>query len=288
MDPCSLDELNNIGIKEVLEQDPRPTFILDLDPDDLSTVSVEGDLKLLFCNESLRSHHLLLDSIVGGSDDTNRLSTDQKASTGFRAWAISITKFDDTKDVFPLTYTYRGMLWTGLTVQKRWRLISGNQCFTTPYGPPTDLSIGPPGEVATGGYRIEQGSQRDTNGTTHMSQDASQISNLQSFVSHRTPNGINADGKAASATLVSERQYSSAMKQSRFSSRSSDGTANTRSSISLSLSAPENGVPDWTVANPKGVLSEHIIFTRSIDWGSTPLVSRHKRNCSIIHSRMKG
>lgn len=31
------------------------------------------------------------------------------------------------------------------------------------------------------------------------------------------------------------------------------------------------GTPDWTIANPKGALSPHTIFARSIDWGTTPL-----------------
>ncbi|KAF5851903.1 hypothetical protein GGP41_000640 [Bipolaris sorokiniana] len=44
------------------------------------------------------------------------------------------------------------------------------------------------------------------------------------------------------------------------------------SSVSaVALSAFECSVPDWTVANPKGVLSEHLTFVRSIDWSKTPL-----------------
>lgn len=31
------------------------------------------------------------------------------------------------------------------------------------------------------------------------------------------------------------------------------------------------GTPDWILANPKGDLSPHVIFARSIDRGSTPL-----------------
>jgi hypothetical protein len=30
-------------------------------------------------------------------------------------------------------------------------------------------------------------------------------------------------------------------------------------------------VADWTVAKPKGLLSEHVILARSVDWASTPL-----------------
>ena len=31
------------------------------------------------------------------------------------------------------------------------------------------------------------------------------------------------------------------------------------------------GTPDWTVKNPEGELSQHVIFARSVDWSATPL-----------------
>jgi len=31
------------------------------------------------------------------------------------------------------------------------------------------------------------------------------------------------------------------------------------------------GTPDWTVPNPEGELSPHVIFARSVDWSVTPL-----------------
>jgi len=31
------------------------------------------------------------------------------------------------------------------------------------------------------------------------------------------------------------------------------------------------GTPDWTVKNPEGELSPHVIFARSVDWSATPL-----------------
>ena len=35
------------------------------------------------------------------------------------------------------------------------------------------------------------------------------------------------------------------------------------------------GTPDWTLRTPKGVLSPHVIFARSVDWASTPLGDMH-------------
>lgn len=45
------------------------------------------------------------------------------------------------------------------------------------------------------------------------------------------------------------------------------------SSASITLSSPEHVCPDWTASKPKGILTEHLQFARSIDWAATPLGS---------------
>jgi hypothetical protein len=39
----------------------------------------------------------------------------------------------------------------------------------------------------------------------------------------------------------------------------------------VTLSAPDNALPDWTVPRLKGTPSEHIAFVRSVNWSNTPL-----------------
>jgi hypothetical protein len=43
------------------------------------------------------------------------------------------------------------------------------------------------------------------------------------------------------------------------------------SSFTLTLTFPIAGTPDWTLPNPEGDLSPHVIFARSVDWSVTPL-----------------
>lgn len=53
------------------------------------------------------------------------------------------------------------------------------------------------------------------------------------------------------------------------SASSTDATG--KSAPSIALSIPESGCPDWSVKKPKGPLTPHMLFARSIDWAATSL-----------------
>src|ERR1700712_2841321 len=128
MDIDPVKDLDTLGLKEILDQDSRPCFVLDLDPDITDTDVPVGANTILpvFSNSALRLHERLYDALVG--PDAQGLSNTKESPTyeEFKSWATGVTKFDDSKDVFPLSFLYGDMLWTGSTVRKRWRLISGN------------------------------------------------------------------------------------------------------------------------------------------------------------------
>jgi hypothetical protein len=145
----ALRELNSVPITEVLEHDSRPTFIIDLDPD-LDVVIKPDVLTPLFCNIALRSYDRLLE-VIGGETTMETFEGPEATYADFRSWVKSVTKHDDSMDIFPLSFLYSGMLWTGSTIRKRWRLISGNRCYRTSSVASGDLSSGPPSEIATGG-----------------------------------------------------------------------------------------------------------------------------------------
>jgi hypothetical protein len=101
MDP--VEELDQLGIREVLDQDSRPTFILDLDPDD---EKLGGEAILpIFCNSSLRLHERLLDAVISGDSD-------QSSYLKFKEWVTGVTTHDDSKDIFPLSFVYGDLLCT--------------------------------------------------------------------------------------------------------------------------------------------------------------------------------
>jgi len=69
-------ELDALGIREVLDQDSRPTFVLDLDPDEDKHNSLNSILPV-FCNSALRLHERLLDSVTGKVTDESATPPDQ-------------------------------------------------------------------------------------------------------------------------------------------------------------------------------------------------------------------
>jgi hypothetical protein len=133
----AFDELDKLSLREILDQDSRPTFVVDLDPD----YAAGHHIQPVFCNAALRSHDRLLDSIIGPNDEnvTNRRLGDTTTYENFRVWATGVSRHNDSKDVFPLTLHYQALLWTGFTVRQRWRIISGNALFQTSDIPKGDL-----------------------------------------------------------------------------------------------------------------------------------------------------
>lgn len=265
----SLDQLDGIGIKEILDHDPRPTFVLDLDPDDLNTNHRHDRLDLFFCNEALRSYHVLLDLITGDYDEASDPDTERERSTAFRRWVTSITSFDDSKDVYPFTHLYHNMLWTGSTIRKRWRLISGNQCHEV-----STLSQHQ-GLTLAGGQSFKSTAWKESDATSPHSKSQhnyQSVNTMSHSAQSRLPN--ESFKELNNESPVPSRQDEVHPKRVAFSSRSSTNTRETSdTTFSLNLTAPDNATPDWTVRKPKGILSDHLVFARSIDWASTPLVS---------------
>lgn len=275
MDAEAEDELNALSIREILDADSRPTFVLDLDPDEnLPPDAVQEHAILpVFCNAALRLHERLFDALIGL--DAQGLTTAQEKTTyeEFKRWATGVTPHDDSKDVFPLAFLYGDMLWTGSTIRHRWRLISGNRLWRID-GPLRDLSSGTPLEVATGGVKVEQAPKA----TEPTSDPVQKIQPAQESVRPLPLEGSTVTASttavAASTTLVSSKHGAQASKPfylPKTSEKSSDDTGGSTQSGSIPLGAPDKAVADWTVPKPKGMLSSHIKYAREVNWASTPL-----------------
>lgn len=292
-----MDGLDALGIREVLDADSRPTFIIDLDPDQPSR-SVSTCIAPVFCNAALRSHDRLLDAVLGRdtpgvpADITPAAATSASASDpasapvsaegsalsdlepahhgpdpggsrslvpgheAFKHWVTGVTTHDDSKDVFPLSFMYHEMLWTGSTVRKRWRIISGNRLWRADV-PVVDLASGAPLEVATGGSRASQATKKSHNTPGASYESVAQTSGAQNVTSS-TPSG----------PLTS----SDPVFYPRTSANGSVLTGVSNKNIAIDLSAlPERATIDWTVPNPEGQISQHLEYVRAVDWGATSL-----------------
>jgi hypothetical protein len=247
-DSVAPDELGTLGIREILDADSRVCFVLDLDPDEEQSPNATT-IQPSFCNQALRLHERLLDAILGRDPEGNKQNADPKYQE-FRSWTTGVTKFDDSKDVYPQSFMFCDLLWTGSTVRQRWRLISGNLLWKEK-APPGDLSAGPPVEKSTGESRNDHTAQKLASQTT-----------ILSVTEESLPTG--------STTLVTK----SVQKPSYFPSKagSSDNTSGSSGSkTSLVLATPEKAVPDWTSATPRGILNEQQALARKVNWAATPL-----------------
>lgn len=136
----AFSELDKLSLKEILDQDSRPTFVLDLDPD----YSIGHAIRPIFCNAALRLHDRLLDSVTGASDgNLVGEGIENTSYDDFRIWATGVSRHNDSKELFPLTILYQALLWTGFTVRQRWRIISGNALFQSSDIPSGSLRSAP-------------------------------------------------------------------------------------------------------------------------------------------------
>lgn len=125
--PHSLDE---IGITELLEEDSRPTFVIDLHA---PSKVVNGRMNVLFCNKSLRFFDDLRTVVLAetfypsSSTPTSAQEAQAAADAEFKDWATSVPEFDSSTDGYLPRHTYRGMFWTSCTLRGRWRVISASQ-----------------------------------------------------------------------------------------------------------------------------------------------------------------
>jgi len=129
----SLHSLEDIGIIELLEQDSRPTFIIDLPSD----IAVKGQMNVVFCNTSLRFFDNLRNVVCAEAfypvrSQSSSISTesisdqvDVDAELNFKTWATS--RAEDSSDGYLPRHTFQNMFWTCSTLRGRWRVVSASQ-----------------------------------------------------------------------------------------------------------------------------------------------------------------
>jgi hypothetical protein len=241
------NELDQLNVTEVFDADSRPAFIIDLDPDDEGSPAT-GLLKPAFVNSALRLHQRLLDVVTGVEATDKPVSANAPTYKDFRSWVTSTTKHDDSKDVFPLFFEFENLLWTGSTVRRRWRIISGNMLWKQNV-PLSDISSGPI-EAAVAGTPV-----------------VSRKANESQIASERASDGTSNSG---SKGVPNSSKQAERLDFSKTSLGSSSGNSSGVKS-GISLSRPEKACPDWTAEDPKGTLTAHMELARSINWASTGL-----------------
>lgn len=279
--------LNQVGITELLEQDDRPTFIVDLKN---QANFQPGPLQTIYANSSLRSYAGLLDMITGkASYDSPGLAS---TFPEFKAWSTSFVKNSESLDVCLPSFLYGGITWSCSTLRKRLRLINGS----APSGPtsvgtsaPSVDFLGPLSTTfshANGSSRISSGEARPkvdepkndyfgnaqvsiTAGKTVVSSGKKMLPTVESpdpslkVMDNGTP--MQDIGEDASVHVPSD-PYSTDV--------SPLGTHPIKATNVDSFNDPHNidlGFFDWTRLAVTSAMPRHVQFARTVDWASTSL-----------------
>ncbi|PPJ49946.1 hypothetical protein CBER1_04687 [Cercospora berteroae] len=263
--------LNSIGIVELLEQDERPTFIIDLGD---STNYGTGSLHLLFSNPSLRAHEGLQALISGMA--TAEMSPGARTFLQFKSWLLSAAVNGESLNVCLPPFTFASMTWSCSTLRKRLRLISG--AFNSPLpasAAALRLSVPPaetlpnrdPGEPADyfGQAGVEHAPISDGSNSTVSTEVMSTIES-QVAATSLTPSPLPLKVEAMDLSGATELLPSA--KTTASQPTIADPTPACSQISVVSADAP---FFDWTRLPVSDSMPRHIQFARSIDWASTSL-----------------
>ncbi|TGJ85265.1 hypothetical protein E0Z10_g3512 [Xylaria hypoxylon] len=116
-----LQVLQNVGILELLEQDDRPTFIVDTVNPVNSTPT--GPFSILYANPALHVSDAIRQLVYGNFQDNQDGKTEFQ---NFRTWVKSGSNATEGLDAFLPSYHYGGVNWTCSTLRNRFRFVSAN------------------------------------------------------------------------------------------------------------------------------------------------------------------
>jgi hypothetical protein len=281
-DPLKL--LASIGILELLEQDTRPVFVVDLS-DPLNYAPESSHLNVLFANNVLSSSPWIWESIAGPPPERAFDQVTTHAINQFRGWLMTNLSHVEGLDINPPPVEHGGVIWSSCTLRDRLRVISGS---VTPVDAPStkasvDFAI--PSVSSTGRASIH---------TRHSSSLSLQASEPQDYFSVAS----NLEEPNPSPTLplnhTDVRVSSVGSNKDEVAPHTfppNGPTVGTLSSFTnecvlrahsagdvdpfLREQTPpkdhDMGFFDWTRLSISSSLPPHIQFARAIDWASTPL-----------------
>lgn len=154
---ASAQVLNEIGIVELLEQDGRPTFIVDLgDPKNFGP----GPFRIAYTNPALRANSTWLDLVTGKAIDpggplqpnsTSPTFQSKRLYQQFKNWLLSAATQGESLDVCLPSFFFGGIAWSCSTIRKRLRVVSASSVLSSSPSQHSPLSsaLSPPKTSST-------------------------------------------------------------------------------------------------------------------------------------------
>lgn len=261
-DQSGREVLVNVGIIELLEQEERPTFIIDVA--NLTNFS-PGPLNIVYANPSLRAYEAILEMITGKADLDSPGIAVTNDFPEFKAWALSFVKNGESLDICLPSFLYGGITWTCSTLRKRLRLISGN-------GHVISAAAGSAGSSNGALSSSSHTSERPRASRNHYARSplAASLEASDYFGDAMPDQPFSSTGTSSPIELVESPGLSDETsvppKQAMLASQSDILT-----SQMMMRRYSEASSFDWTRLPISAALPRHIKFARSIDWAATPL-----------------
>ncbi|CAO2658008.1 Nn.00g072680.m01.CDS01 [Neocucurbitaria sp. VM-36] len=287
-DPLRL--LGSVGIVELLEQDGRPTFIVDIG-DATNYAPESAGLHILFANNALRSSSSVWESVFGKPPGNTTDDVTVHAATQFRGWLLSIE--GETSGVNPSPVEHAGIVWSCYTLRKRLRVVSGAELsqaaislpstrtsnrFSLPLASSRGLTSRNSAEPPSSSEHV--GEQQDYFGnaipTIVQEQSSPPPPALQNHVirtsADNSDNGENLYQTSPIVGIPSVEHAPSYTNECVLRAHSAGDVDSFHRGLSDSQDERHDmGFFDWTRLTISPSLPRHIQFARSVDWASTPL-----------------
>ncbi|KAH3977737.1 hypothetical protein HBI56_182970 [Parastagonospora nodorum] len=276
-DPLRL--LGSVGIVELLEQETRPTFIVDIG-DSANYLPRSTALQILFANTALRSSASTWALVAGRFSDHEENEATAIAATQFRSWLLSAIQ-GDTPAANPSPVEHGGVIWSCYTLRKRLRVVSGAvpthaTASITPVSDPHDFPI-----PSTSSTDLLSGNSIIVSSASARQKEPQDYFGSTSPSPSPSPNAA-AEREQTPPTPTRQAQNSNAVVSPRdvsgiFQTSADIILPSAENSASFNNDEPNNsqehdmGFFDWTRLPLSASLPRHIQFARSIDWSSTPL-----------------
>ncbi|KAF2796490.1 hypothetical protein K505DRAFT_373127 [Melanomma pulvis-pyrius CBS 109.77] len=281
-DPLKL--LGSLGVAELLEQDNRPTFIVDIG-DALNYTPASAILQIVFANNALRSNSAVWELVVGKASEHLAENAAGHASSQFKGWLLSTVVQGESLDVNPSPIEYGGMIWSCYTLRRRLRVASGispSPAASTIVSS-TDFAIP---STSTAPLPSLNGSELSSS-FHHQNEPQDYFGNSTATISEQMGENL----EPGTLSTQSDPDYPPEtidilgrprLRQDRLDlslSFTNECVLRAQSAGDVDAfhrdpSPPQEhdvGFFDWTRLPLSSSLPKHIQFARSIDWASTPL-----------------
>jgi hypothetical protein len=281
-DPLKL--LASIGIVELLEQDTRPVFVVDLS-DPLNYAPESLHLNILFANNVLRSSPSIWESIAGPPPERAFDQATTHAINQFRGWLMTNLSRVEGLDTNPLPVEHGGVIWSSCTLRDRLRVVSGSVPVVDAPSTKASIDFAIPSASSAGRASIHTRHSSSLSLHTSEPQDYFSVaSNLEepnhspTLPLNPTDNMVSSMGsdKGEVAPLTFPPNDPSIGALSSFTNECvlrahSAGDVDPFLREQTPPKDHDMGFFDWTRLSISSSLPPHIQFARGIDWASTPL-----------------